>query len=183
MKTNGRLFFGALLLSTFVFAGSARAALYMMNFSVAGFQGGPGAVPTDPVTGSFVYEAAGMYAPIQSFISVNLVLAGHSYSPAEVSYFRDVNANKDMIGGALGEAWCMMGGSDDFWLCYTPNPLLPFDFMYSYNGGGSYWAGVYDDPNCFTTFTVTPVPEPAVPTLFALAAAMLLLRRSTPARA
>jgi hypothetical protein len=65
--------------------GTARAASFRMDFEVTGFivsNGNP--PPTDPVTGTIVWEATGIHDPIQSFDSISLTLDGHSYSTAEI---------------------------------------------------------------------------------------------------
>ncbi len=42
--------------------------------------------PTDPVTGTIIYTAPSFLDPIQSFESINMTIAGHSYSVEEIGY-------------------------------------------------------------------------------------------------
>jgi hypothetical protein len=171
---------GAIALSAFAFADSARANQYVMNFSVTDFfnQAPTGVpVPTDPVTGTIVYEASGIQAPIRSFDSVNLTIDGHSYSAADVGFYRFATPSWDMIGGLINGVGAMGNETDDFSIRWYRDALTPFDFAYvSSLRNGIFVSAIFYNPNCFTTFTITEVPEPEISALLTLCTATFLIR-------
>src|SRR3954469_19731235 len=62
----------------------AHAIPVTVSFAVSGFRSDDGEVPpTDPVVGSIVYDAASITSNINSLTSVNLTIAGHTYTIGE----------------------------------------------------------------------------------------------------
>jgi hypothetical protein len=73
-----------------------------MRFEVTNFgslNGNP--PPTDPVTGTIMWESAGIHDPILSIDSINMTIGGHPYSIGEITYvppsYQDYEA---LIGGS-----------------------------------------------------------------------------------
>ena len=96
---------------------TARSNQFIMQFSVTGFQNVSGsgvAVPTDPVTGTIIYEAAGIHDPIQSFDSISMTIDGHSYTAGDLGFYRFDTPNWDMIGGLTGDIGTLYNQTDDF---------------------------------------------------------------------
>src|SRR5580765_8673323 len=86
---------------------TARPATIKMDFQVIGFivsNGNP--PPTDPVTGTILWEAAGVHDPILSFDSIDLTLDGHRYSIGEIGVPPPGYPITDgFIGGTLNQVY------------------------------------------------------------------------------
>src|SRR5690348_5491616 len=80
-------------------------ATFELNFTASNFSAafGSPAAPNDPVSGSLVWEAAGIREPILSLDSISLTLDGHNYAVSEIGYDRaDFPYNGiELVGGTI----------------------------------------------------------------------------------
>jgi hypothetical protein len=147
---------------------TASAATFSLTFEVTGFHSFNGNLPpTDPVFGTIIWEAPGIHDPIQSIDSINMTLAGHSYSVGEIGYVREGGLN--MIGGISEGVDMMLDSTDDFWISWDPNTLTPSDFAYTSAERSGLWYANGFPPGSFPTFSITQVPEPSSTALVGLA--------------
>jgi hypothetical protein len=167
-----------LLLSLMAFYDNAAhadvAPLYQftMQFTVSGFGAG---APTDPVTGTIVYESTGIHDPIQSFDSINMTIGGHDYSTGEIGYYRFATPNWDQIGGLTGGVGTLYNETDDFEIRWYRDLLTPFDFIYtSSQVNGILDSAVYN-PVSFLSFNINQTPEPAVSVLLLSGAVLVVV--------
>ncbi len=138
----------------------AQAALIEVDFTVTDFML-PGA-PTDPVTGTIIYEAASTTANIESLSSISLTIDNHTYSLGEVGYYTAFPSDPQtlqLIGGTINGTGSVLGGTDDFFITWDQYTLAPLKFGYT----SSSTITLYDWETYtgFTSFSVTAVPEPA----------------------
>jgi hypothetical protein len=165
---------------------AADAAIYQLDFEVTNFEGvfGSSPTPTDPVTGSIIWEAGGIRDPIQSFDSIYLILDGHTYGAGEIGYSRldFPYSGIELIGGTITGIGSMSKFTDDFWLRWDRNSLTPFDFSYTSSQRYGFWSAYESNPGSFTSFSITEVPEPAFESLVLLGLVALLPRRNRPPR-
>jgi hypothetical protein len=140
-----------LVLSSFVVP-SAHAIPIKVSFDVTGF---PAGAPTDPVVGSITYDAASVTAPINSLLSINLTIAGHTYSLSEVGF---INAgSSELVGGLITGVGSIGAGTNDFSFGWTGSHPGSFGYATAADANGEFFGGT------FTQFSVAaaPVPEPA----------------------
>lgn len=145
--------------------GAAHAVPITMQFTASGFGvSNSNAAPTDPVTGTIVWEAASANATIDSLSSINLTLNGHVYTLGEVGY-HSFGSTLDVIGGTLSGANGVSNMANDFWIVWNPMTLTPGEFTYA----SATLPGIWISQN-FTSFSITSaaVPEPATLGLLAL---------------
>jgi hypothetical protein len=159
---------------------TAQAAPITLEFTVSDFPptfaGTP--APTDPVSGTIVYEAADVGSPIQSLTSIALSVGGHSFSLSEAGFITNPSSisTSSIIGGLLGTG---VGGvssfTSDFSLQYdrVGQPGPGANFVYA----SSSVFGIWRSTN-FTSFSLTEsttsMPEPGAVTLFLLGLLMVL---------
>jgi hypothetical protein len=125
-----------------------------LSFTVSGFVAG---APTDPVTGSFTYDAPSITSDPTSLTAVNLTIGGHAYTLAEVG--SDTAGSEAVIGGVVNGVDVVGSGTDDFFLLWTPVSSVPDLFAYATPNTPDIFEGTN-----FTQFNVTaatPVPEPS----------------------
>lgn len=137
--------------------GVAHAVPVTMQFTATGFPvPGGNAAPTDPVTGTFVWEAASATAPIVSLSSINLTLNGHAFTLGEVDFLSD--SSFSVIGGTSSGAGGVSTATDDFYITWNTATLVPSLFTYA----SASLRGIWQSSN-FTSFSITSaaVPEPA----------------------
>ncbi len=147
---------------------TASAATFSMTFEVTGFQSFTGNLPpTDPVFGTIVWEAPGIHDPVQSIDSIDMSLAGHTYSVSEIGYLN--NFGTSMIGGLSEGVDMMLGSTHDFWISWNPNTLAPSDFAYTAARNPGMWSAQGFPPGSFPIFSITEVPEPSSILLIGLA--------------
>ncbi len=172
--------FGMVLLVFATTHESARAQGYCMSFQVTGFGRSNGNLPpTDPVSGSIVWQASAIDSPIQRFVSVDLTLDGRAYSVNRLSYLEeDVNSYRwSWIGGSLSGANEIHNQTDDFFVAWDRNSLSPVGFAYSSAQRSGIWTvNVLDNPSSFTFFSITPVPEPSMVSFLTLLLPMFGVR-------
>ena len=142
-------------------ASPSQADSFTLSFTATTF--GVGA-PTDPVTGTFVYEAASANSPILSLTSLNLTIAGHTYTTAEVSF--DNSSSPFLSFGATVNGVPTVGAlSNDFSLSWNSTANTPFAFQYGRSGdNNTYSTTTFSD----FSVTATSVPEPASASLIAV---------------
>lgn len=130
--------------------------------------------PTDPVVGSIVYDAASITSNINSLTSVNLTIAGHTYTVGELSFANSSPPSSPLavIGtpnpfANSGDCCAAVNGTDTFFFTWFQATLIPSMFIYA----AASVPGIWDSSN-FTQFSVTAaaVPEPSsLPLLLASA--------------
>jgi hypothetical protein len=129
-----------------------------LSFTATGFNAG---APTDPVTGSFTYDAPSITSDPTSLTAVNLTIGGHAYTLAEVG-----TAASGAIGGVVNGVNTIAVGTDDFFLDWNPASSAPVFFAYSISSNSK---KDFEGQN-FTQFSVTAaaVPEPSTWAMMAL---------------
>jgi len=133
----------------------------MLDFKISGFPDSNGnPAPTDPVTGTIVWQAASSRDPILSFDSINMTIDGHAYSIGEIGYFRRSDTNWDTIGGTLNGVSQVINKTDDFWVLWNRDSSTPIDFRYTSSQTSGGFVG-----SIFETFSI---PEPTTISLLAL---------------
>jgi hypothetical protein len=121
-----------------------------LSFAVTGF--GPGA-PTNPVVGSFIYDAASIKSDPTSLTSVDLTIDGHAYTLAEVGFAPSV------IGGVVNGVGSVKHGFNDFFLLWNAASSTPLGFDYATPDMPSvFGAGDFTE---FSVTAATPAPEPS----------------------
>jgi len=115
----------AFLLMILCFSASPAGALpFKIDFVATGIRAisSSTVVPTAPqseISGSFVYDALSMHAPIEAITSVDLVVAGVTYGLEDLAYIAPFwTSGTAIIGGAVHGANGMKFGEDDFWLTW-----------------------------------------------------------------
>jgi hypothetical protein len=162
---------------------TVRADTFMMHFQIAGFavsNGNP--PPTDPVTGTIVWEATGIHDTIQSFDSINLTLDAHNYSIWEIGLL-DFGSFAVEIGGTTNGAGGVVNSTDDFFIQWDKIVLRPYFFTYTSERLSGIWQATTEN---FSAFSITQVPEPSTVSLVALAllgTGAWRLRQRTPRQA
>jgi hypothetical protein len=142
----------------------AQAIPIEVNFTVENFGDffSSNPPPTDPVMGTIIYEAASVTADINSLISINLVIDGHTYSKSEIGYISPFLGSRQLIGGNGTGVDGLFSGTNDFRLDWFKNTLIPFKFSYTSSSHGGIWDSI--DSSAFSSFSVrasSTVPEPA----------------------
>lgn len=179
-RANARLVLGVLVtLATLVW--SSHGSTFRLDFTTSHFDPvfGSEPVPTDPVSGTIIWEAADIRGTIQAFDSMQLVLDGHTYSVGEIGYVREdfPYVGIELIGGTLNGVDSMVKFSDDFFLNWDRNSLTPFGFSYTSSQRYGFWTSSVFDPGTFTTFSITQVPEPGSAGIFIVVAVGVGLRK------
>jgi hypothetical protein len=151
-----------LILSLVCVMTPAHAIPVTVSFTASGFtsEGGGLPAPTDPVVGSIVYEAASITSNINSLTSVNLTIAGHTYTVDELNFANNSPPSFAVIGTPNGGVCCAAtNGADTFFVEWFQATLIPSVFIYA---AASVPGDIWDSSN-FTQFSVTAaaVPEPS----------------------
>ena len=139
-------------------AASIHALPITVSFTASSFPPSFGTpAPTDPVTGSLVYDAASSTSNINSLSSVNLTIDGHTYILGEVGFISAFGGTDQLVGGVLNGVTTIFAGTNDFVLRWNETTLAPISFTYSSTGT----PGRIFNTGTFTQFGVTSaVPEP-----------------------
>ena len=120
-----------------------------LSFTVSGFTP---AGPTDPVTGSFVYDAPSVTSAPNSLTSVDLTIDGHTYALDEVGF------DSTAFGGVINTVDVVVPNTNDFFLVWNPSSSTPNAFDYAVPGisGHSFISTTFTR---FSVTTATPAPE------------------------
>jgi hypothetical protein len=119
--------------------------------------------PTNPVSGTIVYEAASPTADILSLLSIDLTISGHSYTLGEVGF---LTGSTQRIGGILNGVDTINVGTTDFWLAWNKSNLDLPNFEYATPGTTDVYGSFIQN---FQRFTVVAVPEPGTCGLLVMA--------------
>ena len=163
----------ALAISLMCLSMSAQAISIQVDFTASGF---PAGAPDDPVSGSFVYDAASTTSTINSVVSVNLTINGHSYTLAEVG--SDFNSSNNVIGGLINGATAVSSGTpNDFRLIWDFATMASPRFTYTSSANANYAATSFSQ---FSISEVTAMPEPGTLWMLLLGFIVItLIRRSS----
>lgn len=188
MSTTRRT--AALALIPFFFcSASAVSAPVEVSFQAQNFTGNlGGAVPQDPVTGSFVLEHDGgldftgqALNPVLS--AIDLTIDGHTYSIADTelnSYvaLADGLVSFVQLGGTINGFGTTVGGTEDFNLVLTATDFAaPSRMRYSVDGVGDLYLATNSEENLSdVTFQSAVIPVPPAMWLIASAVAFLVPR-------
>ena len=161
IRLIGRSFIPFSFIVMLLSASVVHAIPIQVNFTAQGFAGFfPSPVPpTDPVTGTIIYEVSSPTATIDSLTSINLTIHGHTYLISEVGYFSLMGIGQ-MIGGTLSGVHTNTIKTDDFIIRWEQSTLIPLSFGYTSTLEWNIWS-----TSKFSQFSVTasatPIPEPA----------------------
>jgi hypothetical protein len=151
---------------------SASGATFLMRFEVTRFgslNGSP--PPTDPVTGTIMWESTGIHDPIFSIDSINMTIGGHPYSIGEITYVPPGSYDYEaLIGGSASGPRTMNDRTDDFWIRWDQaNTLLPYDFAYTSSAtSGMWYTSDWGGSNPSGSFSIIEVPESSAASIFGL---------------
>lgn len=144
---------------------AAIADLISLDFTAAGFgTSNSNAAPQDPVSGTIVYEAAGLDATIDSLISIALTIDGYDFSLAEVGFLSPFGP-RTWIGGTISSVNGVGNLSNDFAIAWETVSGRPSLFWYADSDLSGIW-----QISGFTEFQLRTVgvPEPTTLALFSL---------------
>ena len=142
-----------------LFSFSVSAIPITMQFTASGFGAG---APTDPVTGTIVWEAPSATSTITSLTSINMTIAGHSYSVGELAFQSPFSGSIDIIYGSINDT-VVSSGTNDFWVRWDRGAGTGFDFAYASPGASAFLTRSF---SAFSVTAASAVPEPAVLLLF-----------------
>lgn len=147
---------GLVILAVSFGAVPAQAIPITVQFTASSFSDGfeP---PAETVIGTIVYEADSLTAAIGSLTSINLTIAGYTYSVGEVGYASS-SGTQSIHGSLNGSA--LNASTDDFLLELNQSSLIPYSFSYTTDPTPY---GIWSTET-FNNFSVTgssTVPEPA----------------------
>ena len=140
----------------------AQAVPIKVDFTATNFT--PSGAPTDPVTGTIIYDSASPTANVNSLTSINLTIGTFTYSTSDVGFVSPDNiggVDYQLIGGTANGVGLIVNMTNDFAILWNQTTLAPLRFVYTTTMPfGPIW-----DTERFSNFTVTeltsPVPEPA----------------------
>lgn len=139
------------------FTSAAQAGVFKLDFTVAGFSEGIFSklpAPQDPISGSILFTAASLGAAVTSIDAIDLVIAGHIYTPLEIG--ANFYSDGYVFGAKVNGIGINRAAMDDFYLVLSSSNNV---FSYAHSGVFDTWVsrGV--------TATYTPqleaIPEPA----------------------
>jgi len=155
MRTILKPFFLTFISLVVLFPVDMEATPITVQFTANGFSSG---APTDPVTGTIVYEAASTTANIASLTSINLTIDGHTYSLSEVGFISPYGTGgvAQAIGGILNGVDTGNYFTNDFLMTWQIATLSSPYFVYVSALHDGAWS-----TSTFSQFSVTAVPEPS----------------------
>jgi hypothetical protein len=143
---------------------------FTYSFGASGFapfdpEGEP--PPTDPVTGSLIYEAATANSPIEGLVSIDLTIDGHIYDTGQLTF--GIVSGRQRVGGNLTGGNRVAPGTNAFSMEWDPATLVLESFRYSSTNreGDFYIASVLTPSN--------PIAEPATLALVVLAMSLIAI--------
>ena len=141
-----------------VCAAPAHADLFTVSFTASGFTDPFNSVtpPSNPVSGSFEFEAASITGPILALDAINLTIGGFTYSLSDVGF--GGSSADTRIGGLASGVGGIGIGTDDFALAFDLDTATAFSIFYTTATTGGFFVST-----TFPQFSITPaaVPEPA----------------------
>ena len=162
-------------------ATGGQAATVTMEFSASGFQNAGVQFPgfDGPVSGSISWESTGnLLDPIGALTGLNLSIAGHAYTLAEVGIANE-GTTQTAIGGLFNGANSAVGSgaAHDFLLVFDRVQPAITSFAYVIEGkAGAIWWTPTDSRAAFAT-DANGVPEPSALGLTVLAIGLLAAGR------
>lgn len=170
------------LILNWLLAGMACAAPVTMHFHADGFQNAGTQWPgfSGPIDGSISWNAtANANDPIAMLTAIDLTIAGHKYSLAEVG-IANQGTTQTAIGGLFNGANAVVGNgaANDFLLVF--DRVNPFISAFAYSIAGKTSAIWWTPSSTNAFFDTNHVPEPGSMALavLALGAMGMLTRRS-----
>lgn len=167
-----------LALVLFAFVATAQDVTVTLQFTATNFAGAAYVLgqpaplaPNDPVSGTIVWQASSINAPLQSFDSINLTIANHSYSVGELSYEDRFYIDGTYLIGCTAPGGGILNAHDNFWMMWYPNSLVPYEFAYTAGNTNGEWS-----TSTFTDFTITSIPEPSTGWLATVGSICLVAR-------
>jgi|CXWL01.1.fsa_nt_gi hypothetical protein len=171
--------FVSTMLALCFFVQAAQAMPIHMTFTADNFisaAGYAGTAPTDPVSGTIVWDANSATSPINAFLSVNMTIDGHTYGLQELAS-QDLGGSTFVIGGEHFGPDVRQSGTNDFAIYFNPLAVVSSGFTYtSANNQSDSWNTAH-----FSQFSITAVPVPTAVWLFGSALGVMgaMRRRET----
>jgi hypothetical protein len=169
---NRRMFF-ALAIAASSSHGTAQAVPVTLQFTATDFYNvccSPftNPIPSTPISGTIVWDAADAHSPINSLTSVNMPIDGHSYTLADTGFVTPWMAPTFFVLGGAPYGALSMGFSggiyyDDFSLTWSADTLTPQAFSYSSSASHGAWGS-----QTFTNFSITTAPAVPEPETYAM---------------
>ncbi|WP_282605212.1 PEP-CTERM sorting domain-containing protein [Pelagibius sp. Alg239-R121] len=140
----------------------AQAVPINYSFTAADFFG---PAPENPVSGTIVYDADSLISPINQLLSIDLTIAGYTYSLAEIG---SVPFGEDaLIGGLVTGIQSVTQNTNDFFLRFDLLTGLDVRFTYATPSNSLSEARTFNVTRSFVNEPVA-VMEPSTLALFTL---------------
>jgi hypothetical protein len=150
---------GAAAVACAVFAATAHAAVYRLDVQAKGFVTDVGTLPapTDPVSGTIIFQAVNLDSKVTSIDFVDLRIGGHSYVPEEPAAENLSTAIGEsgfiLFGGKLNRVNGLFARTDDFYSNTRPD-IEGSQFAYTTAGAFGLWS------SSDHAVSILAVPEP-----------------------
>jgi len=157
----------------------AQAAQYTVEFTASGFasNGTPHPGNDGPISGRLTWEAATQGGPIDVITGIEMAIAGHQYTLAEIG-IANQGSTQTALGGLVRGANAVVGDGafDDFLLVF--DRLAPRIDAFAYSIRGLTNAIWWTPAQTSMRYVTNAVPEPAsVLLVLAAVGALVVLRR------
>ena len=155
--------FGALSLFFFATAPTARADTFQLQFTFNNFNANTTFTPpVDPVSGTIIFDKSPINFSVLSVISIDLTIAGHSYSVPPVSGFNTIVNN---ITFSFVNSPNSGIGTDSFAVVWNSTTGAATNMFYTVPSGPTIFE--FRTASVFSFTPVGTVPLPAALPLFA----------------